>query len=144
MPGSMDATRKEIWAQFQETQSVYLATTEADQPRVRPVTLLNLDQKFWIATSTRSAKTRQIRWNPNVEFCLPLHGSTGNGYLRIGGIATVVTDPATLDRVGSQIPFLTEYWQGPTDPDFSLIQITRVEVEYLRPGESEPTTFIVA
>jgi len=29
------------------------------------------------------------------------------------------------------------------DPDFCLIRITRVEVEYLRPGEDEATTFIV-
>ena len=143
MPRSIDAAREEIWAHFKDTQYVYLATAEADQPRVRPVTLLNLEEKFWIATSTRSAKTRQIRRNPNIEFCLPLHEARGDGYLRIGGIAMVVTDSATLDRIGNQIPFLMEYWEGTDDPDFCLIRITRVEIEHLKPGDMAAITFIV-
>ena len=143
MSRSIEEIRQEAWSQLKDSQSVYLATAEADQPRVRPVTLLNLDEKFWIATSTRSAKTRQIRRNPNVEFCLPLHEECGNGYIRISGVAAIIADHEAIEQIGSRIPFLTEYWEGVDDPDFCLIRITRVEVEYLKPGEATATTFIV-
>ena len=132
-----------VWAQFQPGQCVYLATAEGDQPRVRPVSLLNLEKKFWIATSQRSAKARQILRNPNVEFCYPLTAECGNGYIRVSGIGTLVRDSEVIERIGNQIPFLTEHWTGTQDPDFCLIRITRVEVEYLEPGVMVPHTFIV-
>lgn len=143
MARSIDEIRQEVWDRLKDTQCVYLATVEEDQPRVRPVTLLDLEEKFWIATGTRSAKARQMRRNPNVEFCLPLSDECGIGYIRVSGVAAVVNDRETLARIGGQIPFLTEHWSGADDPNLCLLRITRVEVEYLRPGEEEATTFIV-
>jgi general stress protein 26 len=143
MSRSIEEIRQEVWSQLQDSQCAYLATAEADQPRVRPVTRLDLDETFWIATSTRSAKARQMRRNPNVELCLPLHQECGDGYIRISGVATITTDRETIEQIGSRIPFLTEYWEGSNDPDFCLIRITRVEGEYLQPGEATATTFIV-
>ena len=140
---SLDEIKAEVWGRFGETQRVYLGTAEADQPRVRPVTLLNLDERLWIATSIRSGKTRQVRRNPNVEFCLPIHEEAGDGYVRVAGIASIVTEPATKESVGGRIPFLSQYWDGVDDPGFCLIRITRVEIEYLRPGDDDATTFIV-
>jgi len=143
MPRSIEEIQQEVWSLLKDAQCVYLATAEADQPRVRPVTLLNLDEKFWIATSPRSAKARQIRRNPNVEFCIPLQEECGNGYIRVAGVASIITDPETREGIGRRIPFLTEYWTGANDPNFCLIRITRVEIEYLKPGETDATTFMV-
>jgi uncharacterized pyridoxamine 5'-phosphate oxidase family protein len=143
MGKSIEQIRQEVWGCFQPSQCVYLGTTEVDQPRVRPVTLLNLDEKFWIATGTRSGKARQMRRNPNVEFCLPLTAECGQGYVRVSGVASPVTGPETRDRIAEQIPFLHDFWSGSDDPDFALFRITRVEVEYLAPGETEAHTFIV-
>lgn len=122
---------------------MYLATAEGEQPRVRPITLLNLEEKFWIATSPRSAKARQILRNPSVEFCYPLTETCGNGYIRVSGIATITRDADVIERIGNQIPFLNEHWEGTQDPNFCLIRITRVEIEYLEPGVMLPHTFIV-
>ena len=143
MPRSLKDIRQEVWDLLKTTQCVYLATAEADQPRVRPVTLLDIDEKFWIATSPRSAKARQILRNPNVEFCIPLEEECGNGYARIAGVAAVVTDSAVRAEIGGKIPFLKEHWTGTDDPNLCLIRITRVEVEYLKPGEMEAHTFII-
>jgi len=135
--------KAEVWSRFEPGQCVYLATAEGNQPRARPVTLLNLEEKFWIATSPRSGKARQILRNPNVEFCYPLTAECGNGYIRVSGIATVVRDSEVVERIGNQISFLTDHWSGTEDPNFCLIRITRVEIEYLEPGAAEPHTFIV-
>jgi uncharacterized pyridoxamine 5'-phosphate oxidase family protein len=142
-PSSIAAVQKEVWSLFKPNQCVYLATAEGDQPRVRPVTLLDIDRKFWIATGRRSAKARQMLRNPNVEFCLPLTETCGTGYLRVAGVATAETDAETRKKVGAQIPFLSEYWSGPDDPNVVLFRITRVEIEYLKPGEMTAVTFLV-
>jgi general stress protein 26 len=143
MSASIAEVQKEVWSVFKPSQCVYLATVEADQPRVRPVTLLNIEQKFWMATGSRSAKARQILRNPNVEFCLPLTETCGTGYVRVAGVATAEKDPETRRRIGDQIAFLREYWSGPDDPNVVLIRITRVEIEYLKPGEMTAVTFLV-
>ena len=143
MHASIERIKEEVWQRLEDSQCVYLATAEADQPRVRPITLLNLDEKFWIATGTRSAKAHQMLRNPNVEFCLPLTEECGNGYIRVAGIATVVTDQQTRAAIGAKVPYLKEYWAGADDPAFCLIRVTRVEVEYLRPGDGDAVTFIV-
>jgi len=143
MSASIAEVQKEVWNLLKPSQCVYLATAEGDQPRVRPVTLLDIDRKFWIATGRQSAKARQMLRNPNVEFCLPLTETCGTGYLRIAGVATAEEDPETRRRIGDQISFLREYWSGPDDPNVILIRITRVEIEYLKPGEMTAVTFLV-
>lgn len=143
MARTLAEIKTEVWGRFRPGQCVYLATAEGDQPRVRPVTLLNLEEKFWIATSPRSAKARQILRNPNVEFCYPFSEECGTGYIRVSGVATVVRDAEVTDRIGNQVPFLAQYWSGTQDPDFCLIRITRVEIEYLPPGATAPHTFMV-
>ena len=143
MSKTLAEIKMDVWAHFQPGQCVYLATAEGDQPRVRPITLLNLEEKFWIATSPRSAKSRQILRNPNVEFCYPLSADCNTGYIRVSGIATIARDADVIERIGNQIPFLTEHWTGTQDPNFCLIRITRAEIEYLEPGAMVPHTFIV-
>jgi len=143
MSKTLEQVKTEVWSHFQTMQPAYLATAEGDQPRVRPITLLDIDEKFWIATSPRSGKARQIRRNPNVEFCVPLEDDKGNGYIRVSGVASMIQDKETLTNIGARIPFLAQHWSGIDDPDFCLLRITRVEVEYMAPGTMEARTFIV-
>ena len=57
-----------ILKQLKETQFVALATFDGMRPRVRPMTLIYLDRRFWMVTSSSSNKVTQIKQNPNVEF----------------------------------------------------------------------------
>ena len=43
---------KEMLEEFGDLQHVVLATVDGDQPRVRPVTLISLDGRFWVTTGT--------------------------------------------------------------------------------------------
>jgi general stress protein 26 len=139
----IEESKAEVWRHFAEVQRVYLATTEKDQPRVRPVTLIDYDEKFWIATGVESQKACQIRGNPSVEFCLPLADGDASGYIRVAGVADPVEDAARRKEIGERFGFFGEYWSGPDDPDYLLLRITRVEVEYLSPGEMKAVTFLV-
>ena len=51
----------EVWAHFKDSQHVFIATEQNGQPRVRPVTLVFSDQRFWVLTGTNNAKIQ--RWN---------------------------------------------------------------------------------
>jgi len=39
----------------------FLATEENNQPRVRPVTLVFFDERFWVLTGTDDAKVKQLQ-----------------------------------------------------------------------------------
>lgn len=143
MTETLTAIKKEVWTHFKDTQWVFLATGEADQPRVRPAILLNFDKKFWIATNTRSGKARQIRRNPNVEFCLPLETGENVGHIRIAGIAATVQEKKTREEIGTHFQLFDRLWAHADDPRYTLLRITRLEVEFLRPGDEDAYTFLV-
>jgi len=143
MAEKVNEIEQEVWAQFKKAQCAFLATAEGEQPRVRPVTLIDFDKKFWIATGTRSAKARQIRRNPNVEFCFSLKEGDNSGYVRVAGVAETTNDRKTKARLADQMDFFSAHWKGVDDPNYTLLRITRVEVEYMRPGDNEAYTFIV-
>jgi len=134
---------KEAWDKFSGYETVMLATSEGDQPRVRPVTLIRHRDSFWVATGAESAKVAQIRANPKVEFCLPLKSEEGNGYVRVGGSGEVVDDQRIKEDLACHIEFFANYWKGADDPTYALIKISPREVEYMRPGEMLPHRFPV-
>jgi len=118
-----------------------LATVDAEGPHVRPVTLIEFDNAYWIETGTTSSKVRQIRDNPNVELCLVFTDGTNSGYIRLAGRAEIVTDGVIRESVSSHTEFFADYWSGPDDPSFTLLRIDPSTVEYMRPGEMEPHKF---
>ena len=136
-----DGLRLEALSHLAEYSSVMLATVSANGPHVRPVTLIEYDNDYWIETGTTSAKTRQIRDNPKVELCLVFADGTNSGYVRLSGSAEIVTDAATREKVASHTKFFRDYWSGPDDPSFTLLHIVPQAVEYMRPGEMEPHMF---
>jgi len=143
MADTVNDIKQEAWSHFEDYQYVMLATTEGSQPRVRPVTLINFDKTFWIGTGTNSAKVKQIRNNSNIEFCLQFERDSGNGYVRVVGIANIVTDKKTKARLANHIDFFNNYWEGVDDPTYTLIQITPVEIEYRRSSEMAVQRFKV-
>lgn len=61
MNNKISKVKDEVWNYFKDSQSIFLATSEGNRPRVRPVTLIYFDRKFWIITGTNSNKVAQIQ-----------------------------------------------------------------------------------
>jgi len=133
--------KKEVLAHLSGYSSVMLATVDADGPHVRPVTLIEFDNAYWIETGTTSAKVRQIRDNPKVELCLVFADGENSGYVRLAGRAEIVTDASIRESVSAHTKFFADYWDGSDDPSFTLLRIIPATVEYMRPGEMEPHMF---
>ena len=139
MTKRLNSLKEEIWRHFKDFQVIFLATSEHDQPRVRLVTLVYLDGRFWIVTGTNNAKTRQIRKNPKIEFCLLLEKGENRGYIRGAGLAQIIKDRETKAKITKQWSFFSEYYGSSEDPNYTLIQLQLTEIEYLRPQRPHPT-----
>ena len=129
-----DKLKEEIWKNFSEQQHVFLATADEDQPRVRPVTLIHLQDRFFVATGSNDAKTKQIRGNPKTEFCLLIEKDDQKGTIRVECIAEIIEAKEVKAVVYSKIPFLKEFWGSPKDPDYALIELQPISCEYMKLG----------
>lgn len=141
MSDELKDVKAEVWRRFKDYPHIFLATQENDQPRVRLVTLVNVDQRFWILTGTRSAKVKQIRENPKIEFCLLFEEGEHNGYIRAAGLAKIISDRETKVKVAKHCDFFSEHWESLDDPNYTLLELKLNEIEYLRPKESTVRKF---
>lgn len=135
MDDKSNKLKEEVWSHFKDLQFVYLATAEGDQPRVRPVTLLYIDKKFWITTGTNSAKVKQIKANPKMEFCLLFEEQKKQGYIRAAGMAKIIQDKKIKEKIAKNCDFFSSYFKSPDDPNYTLIEMQLADIEYLRPDE---------
>ncbi|MCB5260460.1 MAG: pyridoxamine 5'-phosphate oxidase family protein [Candidatus Cloacimonetes bacterium] len=123
------------WDLLQLTQAVSVATVDDSRPKVRPMTLITLKQRLFLATGKTDPKVRQLSKNPYMECLLPLADSSGNGYLRISGKALEIRDIMLKKEVADAAKFIYDYWQDIADESFILYQLMPDEWRYLKPGE---------
>ncbi len=143
MASKTDEIKKEIWTKFQDFPCVYLATEEGNQPRVRPVTLIYFGEKLWISTGTKDAKIRQLRQNSNIEFCMPFDTEENAGYVRVAGCVKIVKDEKIKCAVADHLDFFYDHWESHDDPNYTLLQITPEEIEYLSPEHTQAEFFLL-
>ncbi|OQC11069.1 MAG: General stress protein 26 [Candidatus Cloacimonetes bacterium ADurb.Bin088] len=132
---SESALQQEIQAWIRQNQYVYLATVDKKQPHVRPIVLFLHDDRYFMATFSGDSKVGQIAGNKWVEICVPLHEDGNTGYIRLTGTARIVSNPSLRAEAAELCYFFDEYFNGPDDPDYALIEFEPNYAEYLRPGE---------
>jgi len=125
---------RQVLNHFKETQFVALATMDGTRPRVRPMTLIYLDRRFWMVTSTSSNKVAQIERNANVEFTYQFDENGEDCCIRILGKAQIIRDKETKTSIAKRIGFFNNYWSSPEDPDFTLLEILPDELQYVAPS----------
>jgi general stress protein 26 len=118
--------------------TVFLATAEDDQPRARPVTLVENGGELYVLTGSADAKVAQIKRNERVEVVRLIRFEDGGGYVRFSGLAKIVTDQATRSRLADATSFFTNYFKSPNDPAFTLVHIIPKKIEYMKPGQMYP------
>lgn len=129
----IDQLKSEIWGYFGEQQHVFLATADGNQPRVRPVTLIKLRNRFLVATGSMDAKVMQMKTNPKIEFCLLIKKGEKKGTIRAECTAKIIEDLSIKTTVFNKIPFIKEFFETPSDPGYALVELNPVLFEYMRP-----------
>jgi len=127
---------KEVLNQFEDFQHVFLGTMDGDQPRVRPITLINFDGKFWITTGTWSEKVKQIQKNPKVEFSFVFKRGNENCCIRVTGLAKITKDEQVKTKLARHCDFFSKHWKSVDDPNYTLLQIFPFEATHVTPDKT--------
>jgi general stress protein 26 len=110
----------------------YLATSDGDQPMVRPVSpIVEDDMTLWVTTFRTSRKVAQIRKNPRV--CLAfVEQPSGDRAAVVIGEAAMIPDLQQKERVWKLATFdLSQHFpEGPTSEEFCILKIDPKKVEW--------------
>ena len=131
--------KEEVLSLLKPLQAVQLATCEADQPRLRPMTLIYYQNKFYFATGASDAKSAQVEMNPKAECCLLLPEGKYTGYLRMSGNLKLVGDVVLKKAVADVATYIYHYWSDAADPGYHLYEFAVDKLRYMKPGESLET-----
>ena len=107
-----------------------LASIDADQPRVRPVSPVRTD-RFTVLRGQppRYHKTQEIAANPQVELC---YLDEKHDQVRITGVAEVVADRALLEDIWDTNPLLRQYLGSVDNPALIVYRVRPTRVRFMR------------
>ncbi len=131
--------KEQIYEILCKPQLASLATvTDDGKPWVRYVMMLTSDDMtMQFASFVKARKVAQIQANPEVHLtCGVTNPSEVIPYLQIQGTAVLKTDKET--RHGFWDDMLKPIFDGPDDPNYSVIKVTPYRIEYCTPGSHEP------
>lgn len=129
-------TKDEVIDLIRDAGFGFLATTEGNQPRVRPMMpYLTEENELLVALLPRSRTIAQVKQNPLVEICFV---DRKMWYCRAAGKASINQDQAKKELVWNNIPMLRQYFGGPQDPNFILMSIEIKGLEGMTPHEKAP------
>ena len=107
-----------------------LATTDGDQPRLRPVSPVKVDGfTIYIANLRSYGKTTQLAINPKVELC---YLDTDHNQVRITGYAEVVDDRKLLQEIWDKNRLLEHYLGAIDNPELIVYRINPLAVRYMQ------------
>lgn len=115
-----------------------MATAEENQPRVRPVTLVENTGGLYVLTGKKDAKVAQIKKNEKVEVVRLIRFEEGGGYVRFSARAKIIDDSKIRQRLAKATSFFSTYFKSADDPNFVLLHLAPVRIEYMKPGQMYP------
>ena len=127
-----------IEALLRGENTIFLASAENDQPRVRPMSMVEINGELFVLTGTADAKVSQIKQNEKVEVLRLIKLEDGGGYVRFSAVAKIVESQSIRSRVAKATSFFDKYFQSADDPKFTLLHLIPKKIEYLKPGQMYP------
>lgn len=107
-----------------------LATADAQQPRLRPISPVRVDGfTVYFASLRSSSKTAELEANSRAELC---YLSPSHDQVRITGPAELVTDQRTRQSIWDANPLLRAYLGTIDNPEFLLYRVVPERVRFMR------------
>lgn len=120
---------EEVYAFLKKCQVYYLATTEGDQPRVRPFGTIDLYQgRLYIQTGKVKKVSAQMKKNPKIE----ISGMADGKWIRVEAEAVLDESVEAQEHMLAAYPSLQEMYK-PNDGN--------TEVFYLKNGKAQICSF---
>lgn len=110
----------------------FLATSDGNQPQVRPVSpIVEDDMSIWVATFASSRKVKQIKQNPKICLSFVQHPSGDKSAIIIGD-AKVIEDMEQKRRVWNLAPYdISQHFpEGPESKDYCVLKINPKKIEW--------------
>ncbi|MDR2839673.1 MAG: pyridoxamine 5'-phosphate oxidase family protein [Paludibacter sp.] len=131
---------KEVHDFIRKCSYYFLATTDADQPRVRPFgTIAIYDGKLYIQTGKRKNVSQQMIANPKIEICA--YDQSSGEWVRIQAIATPDDRREVKQFMLEQYPSLKAMYSPDDDNTFVLALTSVTATFYSFAGEPKVYEF---
>ncbi len=132
------ATREQILSILSGAADMTLATNRADGfPQATVVSFVNDGLALYFGCGAESQKLRNIRRDPKVSAAITLPYDSWDTItgVSLGGLATVLSDPAEIERVGAMMfakfPQAAAVAQAGPPPDTALVRVDPVAISVL-------------
>lgn len=107
-----------------------IASTDGDQPRLRPVSPVKTEGFIvWVASLRSSGKTAELERNSKVELC---YLAENHDQVRITGVAETVIARDERLEIWNANPLLRAYLGSPDNPEFVLYRVSPHRVRFMR------------
>ena len=127
---SAEEARIEALRVVAEDHFPYLATLDADQPRLRPVSPVRTDGfTVYVANLKSYGKTAEIEANPKVELC---YLDKGHDQVRITAVAEVLQEREALESIWNENPLLRQYLGSVDNPELIVYKMVPNRVRFMR------------
>lgn len=139
---STKSLKKKILKVIKGSKLASLATIANGKPWVRYVVARSEGLTIYICTFKNSRKVKQIKKNPNVH--ITIGGSMENmeaPYVQIAAYAKVRSDAGIRKRLW--MPFMKKYYTGVDDPQYVVIEVRPVLIEYMSTESHTPQIYKV-
>jgi general stress protein 26 len=136
----MSATDKEKIVAIMKANAsfAFLATSDGEQPRVRPVSpIVEDDLSVWVTTFCSSRKAKQIKENPRVCLSFVEHPQ-GNKAVTVIGKCEMVLDMKEKKRIWELADFdLKQYFaEGVESKEYCLLKVSVDKIEWWESWET--------
>ncbi|WP_342563989.1 pyridoxamine 5'-phosphate oxidase family protein [Paenibacillus sp. FSL R7-0345] len=105
-------------------------TIEAgNKPKVRYMAVFHDGLNIYLATNRKTHKVEELQDNPNAFLLLGYEQGGGKDVLEIEARASVTKDDSLRSKVWNKS--LEEWFKGPDDPDYVILELTPTRIEYM-------------
>lgn len=110
-----------------------LATIEGNRPKQRYMALYNQGLSIHLVTDRKTHKVEELEANPHVSLLMGYEKGGTKDVVEIEGTC-IISDN---DELRKQIwkPEFAQMFNGPEDPDYVILQIKPVRIQYISDGE---------
>ncbi|GAA0599217.1 pyridoxamine 5'-phosphate oxidase family protein [Virgibacillus siamensis] len=116
-----------------------MATVKQNKPHSRYMTFIRKDLKLFTATSLETHKAEELKANPYTHILLGYEGEGfGDEYVEYEGKATINSNTELKKELWNS--YLENWFNGPDDPDYVVLEITPVRIRIMNKTGIEPKT----